>query len=172
MTASPQPPETPTPRTDADNRSYPLPKHLQLIQFEGSTCGVIAPEEYEELYNLACAKDVELALLKRANGEMRETLQLCSNTFWKLLPEPEDEDTRYGACCVAIDKALSSTPATQPSPSIPMDVAEKMYEALQFLITQVHTKHEADSGYTICPVCIALTAAEKHGLGKRKYNLK
>lgn len=103
----------------------------------------------------------ELALLKRANGEMREALiDLISQIGHKTIS------------LLKALKALSTTPAPQPSPSIPMDVAEKMYEALQFLITQVHTKHEADSGYTICPVCIALTAAEKHGLGKRKYNLK
>lgn len=42
-----------TPETDAEDRTYPLPEYLQLITFEGSECAVLAPEEYEELYQKA-----------------------------------------------------------------------------------------------------------------------
>lgn len=50
----------PTPRTDRDDRPYPSPEYAQLIQFEGSTCVVMAPEDYEALYEHARQLEREL----------------------------------------------------------------------------------------------------------------
>lgn len=51
--------------------------------------------------------------------------------------------------------------------TIPRDVAEKMYEALRISANESFVEHKKDSDYLRCPVCIALSLAEKHGLGKR-----
>lgn len=56
-----------TPIVDADDRPYPQPEYLQLIQFEGATCGVISPESYEALYGKA--RELELE-----NRRLREEL--------------------------------------------------------------------------------------------------
>jgi len=52
--------DRPTPITDADERNYPQPEYLQLIQFEGCTMGVINPEGYAELYEKS--RDLERQL--------------------------------------------------------------------------------------------------------------
>jgi len=57
-------PMTPTPRTDADDRQYPLPEHAQRIQFEGCECVVMAPEDYEALYEHARQLERELEKAK------------------------------------------------------------------------------------------------------------
>jgi hypothetical protein len=55
----------PTPRTAqwtaSDSRPYPSPEHTQIIQFEGASCVVMAPEDYEALFRHAEATERELA---------------------------------------------------------------------------------------------------------------
>lgn len=69
MNTAPKPPrEWPTPRTDADNREYPSPEYAQRIQFEGCGCVVMAPEDYEALYEHARTLERELA---EANEQLK-----------------------------------------------------------------------------------------------------
>lgn len=147
-------------------RSTQLEKELKATKEENA---VMHSQLSHEIVKVAHGTNVldaeklssELDQLKRANWEMRNVLEgqecHCLNESSK--------NTEF-ACPRC--KAISSTPATQPSPSIPRDVAEKMYGALQFLITETHTEHKAESSYTLCPVCIALTLAQQHGLGKKQ----
>ena len=70
-----------TPRTDSDDRPYPSPECVQLIQFEGSTCAVMSPDDYEALYRYAQQLERELSEARRdlvsctcQLGEMAEKL--------------------------------------------------------------------------------------------------
>lgn len=54
-----------TPRTDADDRSYPSPEHAQRIRFDGNECVVMHPEEYESLYEKSRQLERELNAAKR-----------------------------------------------------------------------------------------------------------
>jgi hypothetical protein len=67
-----------TPRTDRDDRPYPLPEYTQHIQFEGCDCVVMSPEDYEALYEHARQLERELAakgLMRLWEVEMSETLR-------------------------------------------------------------------------------------------------
>lgn len=61
-----------TPRTDGDYKEWSSPEHLQLIQFEGNTCCVMAPEDYELLFEHAITIDRELAA---ANDKIRRLIE-------------------------------------------------------------------------------------------------
>jgi len=65
--------DTPTPRTDSCV-DWPSPEYTQRIQFEGCTCAVMAPEDYEALYKHAQQLERELAdakdLLQKACAEL------------------------------------------------------------------------------------------------------
>ncbi len=58
-----------TPIVDSDKRLYPSPEYAQRIRFEGNECVVMAPEEYEALYELArrleCNLNTMVASLKK-----------------------------------------------------------------------------------------------------------
>lgn len=124
MTTPPQPPsDTPTPRTDAIHNKHELhctteevdelyvlsaelEKELHESKHKTAEWAGIAGSFAGDSHNLT----TELALLKRANGEMRVVLEL-HECVQICITIPEWQAMR--------DKALSSTPATQPSPSIP-----------------------------------------------------
>lgn len=63
-----------TPLTDSDDRAYPLPEHCQHIQFEGSTCVVMAPEDYEELYKHARNLERQLTAANARNEKIEKAL--------------------------------------------------------------------------------------------------
>lgn len=63
-----------TPETDRDDRQYPLPEYTQRIQFEGSECVVIGPEDYEALYEHARALERKLSMC-------RDVLKLYDDAF-------------------------------------------------------------------------------------------
>lgn len=114
----------------------------------------------------------ELALLKRANGEMRRLIE------W-LLENPACDDELWQSQFVqGASKVLSTS---QPSPSIPMDVAEKMYEALNkkppsigwswqewFDYQFPATEGNLELSNFLEGLQEALSLAEKHGLGKQQ----
>ncbi len=62
---------------DDPEDGYPSPEHLQLIQFEGCTSGVIALESYEELFNKA-------ARLERERDEWKTKAILHGNAALEL----------------------------------------------------------------------------------------
>lgn len=94
---------TPTPETDGDDRNYPLPEYLQLIQFEGATVGVIAPEDYEELYNKSLRLERERNEAKVEAETMRQhhknTETVCAN----LQEELARRDAIYSSGTVVIN---------------------------------------------------------------------
>lgn len=62
-----------TPRTD--NEEWPAPKYAQEIVFEGCRCVVMAPEEYEALYEHARTLERELAAVTRELDEARAEVE-------------------------------------------------------------------------------------------------
>jgi len=88
-----------TPRTDRDDRPYPSPEHTQRIQFEGCECVVMAPEDYESLYDHARQLERELA----ARTEKRDALRLSFER-----DAADDSDSPGGHCT-----CLTKTPDIQ-----------------------------------------------------------
>ena len=64
-----------TPRTDADDRSYPSPEHAQRIRFEGNECVVMHPEEYESLYEKSRQLERELTAITEERDELLEEVK-------------------------------------------------------------------------------------------------
>lgn len=60
-----------TPRTDADCRQYPSPEYAQRIIFEGCECVVLAPEDYESLYEHARTLERELSEMTKERDALR-----------------------------------------------------------------------------------------------------
>ncbi len=82
-----------------DPKPYPSPEHCQLIQFEGSTCVVMSPEDYEALFSYAHTLETELAQAQAEAAVMREALENALQ-FGTNLPECDKKAGR---------KALSTT---------------------------------------------------------------
>lgn len=75
------PAERPTPITDADERNYPQPEYLQLIQFEGCTMGVIDPDGYAELYDKSRDLERQLAEAREENARLNKALSNASAIY-------------------------------------------------------------------------------------------
>lgn len=73
--------DRPTPITDADERSYPQPEYLQLIQFEGCTVGVIDPEAYMELYGKCHNLERQPAEAREENTRLNKSLSNASAIY-------------------------------------------------------------------------------------------
>lgn len=79
-----------TPRTDAESRPYPSPEHAQRIVFEGCQRFVMAPEDYEALYEHARQLERELqdaqARIRQLIAE-RDSARAIRDQNWKLRDE-------------------------------------------------------------------------------------
>ena len=91
------PAERPTPITDADERNYPQPEYLQLIQFEGCPMGVIDPDGYAELYEKS--RDLERQL-----AEVREQRDTAMRRANKIAAEALALTEQRGALAEALEK--------------------------------------------------------------------
>jgi len=75
--------DTPTPRTDSSG-DWPSPEHTQRIQFEGWTCAVMAPEDYEALYKHAQQLERELNKAHVTIGQYHASAQTACININKL----------------------------------------------------------------------------------------
>lgn len=97
MNETPNTNKRPTPITDADERNYPQPEYLQLIQFEGCTMGVIDPEGYAELYEKSRDLERQLAEAREENARFNKALSNASAIYDSAREKIEEMETRHAA---------------------------------------------------------------------------
>jgi len=86
-----------TPRTDSDDRPYPSPEHAQRIVFEGCECAVMAPEDYEALYNHARQLERELASAKIGAARYEYLRKIHPSDYSKLYKDCLYQDLNFDA---------------------------------------------------------------------------
>lgn len=129
--------DAPTPEVDCDIRTYPNPEHLELIQFDGCTVGVIAPESYEELYEKA-------RRLERERDEARGELKLEQSRVWAamlIIQKSDDERDSLRAWVAELEEALIRLRDCDWTISLP----DRM-DAVREIARKALAKKEADHG--------------------------